>query len=326
MSQKWSKDSWARSRGQASSWNKGRSSQGGWGKGNFTWKRTSEPWPKPTPRQVPRPAPRQYTQQVPQPTPRQVPQQYTPQVDDLIDFSLPDTTPTIQERDPTMYFTPNKPDSEFPRNEELYHCIDPFFNLVHYFPTEELEGMTANPEENIEGMKSDFKYNCVVITSFVHTMSLNKITSAEMYQMIQPYVIENIRLYQAICWLTNALYKFPKPDEAFCGMVKWEPKQKLESYEAYFLCSFDNAFRVANSAQNEFDFDSAEEFVKNWQVLFRIDYTYLPGGIQELKDRQALWRPKLIPQTLEKKDISVSTDPITFPESDDIDDESRFLL
>ena len=321
MSQKWSKASWAQVRGQASSWNKGRSKKGGWGQGNFTWKRTSEPWPK---QQKSQPTPKQPPRQYIQPTPQQVPRQYTPEVGDLIDFSLPDTSPTIQERDPKMYFTPNKPDPEFSRNEELYNCLDPFFELIHYFPTEELEAMSANPEENIEGMKSDFKYNCVAITSYVHIMSLNNLKTAEMYQLIQPYVVENIRLYQAICWLTNALYKFPKPDEAFCGMVQWEPKPKLEMYESYFLTSFDNAYKVASSRQAEFDFDSAEEFVKDWQALYWIDYSNLPGDIQNMVDRKTLWRASPS-QMVEKKDISVSTDPIVFPEPE-VDDEERFLL
>ena len=223
-----------------------------------------------------------------------------------------------------MYFTPNKPDPEFQRNSELYNCIDPFFGLIRYFPTEELEAMSANPEANIEGMKSDFKQNCVVITSYVHIMGLNQITSAEMYQMIQPYVIENIRLYQAICWLTNALYKFPKPDEAFCGMVQWEPKPREDLYKPYFFCSFDNAYRVANSSRDEFDFDSAEEFVKDWQVLFRIDYMFLPTSILSMEERKDLWRSTLPLQTLKKKDISVSTEPLVFPKSES-DDEDRFL-
>lgn len=299
MSQKWSKASWAQVSGRTPTWGKG-----GWGQGNFQWRRTSQPWPKQRVQQVPRQAPRQYNQP-------QVPQQ---QVSDLIDFDLPDTSPPIQVRDPTAYFTPNKPDPEFPNNSQLYNCKDPFFQLVHYFPTIELEGMSQNPEANIEGMKADFKYNCVVITSILHTLNLKKIDTAEMYQRIQPYVVENIRLYQAICWLTNALYKFPKPDEAFCGMVQWHPKQSFDLYEIYFYDSFDSAFKVANSGRNEFDFDSAEDFIKNWQVMFRIDYTNLPGDVQKMKDTKLLWD-----KIAERTNLQETND------DDEYDSESEFV-
>ena len=172
----------------------------------------------------------------------------------------------------------------------------------------------SNNFGGLEKTPFHFKYNCVVITSILHTLNLKKIDTAEMYQMIQPYVVENIRLYQAICWLTNALYKFPKPDEAFCGMVQWHPKQSFDLYEIYFYDSFDSAFKVANSGRNEFDFDSAEDFIKNWQVMFRIDYTNLPGDVQKMKDTKLLWD-----KIAERTNLPETND------DDEYDSESEFV-
>ena len=204
------------------------------------------------------------------------------QADDLINFDLPDTTPPENIiRDPKQYYTPSKPDRSFPANPELFNLKDPFCRLVNYFSEEDLTAMSKEyTEENIDGMKSDFKYNCIAITSYLHRMNLNKIESAEMYQTIFPYVTENIRLYQAICWLTYSLYHFPKPEEAFCGLVQWEERASMDDYEMYFLATFDAAFQVGSAHEAEFNFDSAEDFIRYWQVLFNLDYSgltdYLP--------------------------------------------------